>query len=222
MRKSSAPTLGQRLREARLLAGYRRARHFAEALGIKENTYCRYERNEVMPSYDCLARISQLLKLDVSDLVAAASQGASNSEPFRSPADPDIDSAQKAASDSGTPPHSNSHSSLTDSNKAPTAIPAPRAPADPINLTTICSLHAWRLSQLLAARTGEIRGTASSQLALVTEYYFCLKKDPYPTLAPFLDERGAHNSTEDAELRAAIGRFLEAYHNHINSLFDSG
>ncbi len=163
---------------------------------------------------------SHLLKLDLSDLVAAASQGASSSKPFSSPPTPiSISRAKRALIRDNARIRTLIH--CLPIRKGAPSVPAPRAPADPINLTTICSLHAWRLAQLLAARTGEIHGAASSQLALVTEYYFCLKKDPYPTLAPFLDERGAQNSTEDTELRAAIGRFLEAYHKHINSLFDS-
>ena len=51
-----------RLRIAREQAGYDSARIFADALGIKEQTYRRYERGETTPPYELLRDICKLTK----------------------------------------------------------------------------------------------------------------------------------------------------------------
>jgi transcriptional regulator with XRE-family HTH domain len=205
-------TLGQRLRAARLLAGYQRARHFAEALGIRENTYCRYERDEAMPSYDCLARICQLLNLDVSEIVVPPGMSSDQSDGAAS-----IPSSSKP-SDPISPGHGNGDARLSISEPARSGV---RRAAEPITSAALCSLHAWRLSQILAAQTAPDDLEASAHVSLVTDYYFSLKKDPYPTLMPFLSDQNDEKSVSNSDLKMAIGRFLEAYHNHLKSILSS-
>ena len=53
----------KRLRERRIQGGYVRARNFARALGIEENTYTRYERAEAEPNLTLIHKICQVLRL---------------------------------------------------------------------------------------------------------------------------------------------------------------
>lgn len=62
-------TLGQRLRAARLQARFYKARTVAEELGVTPNTYYRYERDETTPPYKVLARLAELFKVPLSDLL---------------------------------------------------------------------------------------------------------------------------------------------------------
>lgn len=59
----------QRLRAIRIPRGYKTARSFAQALGIDENRYTRYERAEVEPDLQLLLRICELLKATPNDLL---------------------------------------------------------------------------------------------------------------------------------------------------------
>ena len=202
-------TLGQRLRSARLLAGYQRARHFAEALGIRENTYCRYERDEAMPSYDCLARICQLLNLDVSEIVVPPSMSSDQS----AGADPRPSSSKPLDPVSAGQGNGDARPSRSEPVRC-----GVRGATEPVTSAALCSLHAWRLSQILATHTAPDDLDASTHISIVTDYYFSLKKDPYPTLMPFLSDQNNEKSSSQADLKMAIGRFLEAYHNHLRSI----
>lgn len=62
---------GQRLRDQRIACGYATARDFASALGIRENTYTRYERGKSEPSLDMIEKICRKLRISVSDLLDA-------------------------------------------------------------------------------------------------------------------------------------------------------
>lgn len=59
----------QRLRAIRVPRGFKTARAFAEALGIDENRYTRYERGEVEPDLQLLMRICNLLSATPNDLL---------------------------------------------------------------------------------------------------------------------------------------------------------
>lgn len=78
MAPQSSPTpslraeFAKRLRELRVPRGYRTARAFANALGIEENRYTRYERAEVEPDLALLARICTVLSLTPNDLLGFA------------------------------------------------------------------------------------------------------------------------------------------------------
>jgi transcriptional regulator with XRE-family HTH domain len=65
----AANSLGQRLRTARLKAGFYKARTVAEELGVTPNTYYRYERDETTPPYKVLARLAELFKVPLSELL---------------------------------------------------------------------------------------------------------------------------------------------------------
>jgi transcriptional regulator with XRE-family HTH domain len=58
----------QNLRLLRISRGFARARHFAEAIGIGENRYTRYERGEAEPNIDLIYKICDVLKAAPNDL----------------------------------------------------------------------------------------------------------------------------------------------------------
>ena len=58
----------RRLRELRIPRGFRTARKLANALGIDENRYTRYERAEVEPDLTMLVRICDKLEVSPNDL----------------------------------------------------------------------------------------------------------------------------------------------------------
>ena len=53
----------KRLRRCRRQAGYVRARAFAQALGIEENRYTRYERAEAEPNLELIRKICLVLRV---------------------------------------------------------------------------------------------------------------------------------------------------------------
>lgn len=62
----------ERLKDMRVQAGFIRARHLANALGIEENRYTRYERAEVEPSLTLIHRICEALRTSPNDLLGFA------------------------------------------------------------------------------------------------------------------------------------------------------
>lgn len=62
----------RRLRELRIPRGFRTARKLAQALGIDENRYTRYERAEVEPDLTMLMRICSTLEISPNDLFGIA------------------------------------------------------------------------------------------------------------------------------------------------------
>jgi len=59
-----------RLKQLRVLRGYRTARSFAQALQIDENRYTRWERGEVEPSVAMLGKMADMLNVPVDMLVS--------------------------------------------------------------------------------------------------------------------------------------------------------
>lgn len=59
-----------RLKQLRVLRGYRTARAFAQALQIDENRYTRWERGEVEPSVAMLGKMADILNVPVDMLVS--------------------------------------------------------------------------------------------------------------------------------------------------------
>lgn len=74
-----------RLKQLRVLRGFRTARAFAQALEIDENRYTRWERGEVEPSVVMLARMAEVLNLPVDILVSGGDVAAGLPPPFAAP-----------------------------------------------------------------------------------------------------------------------------------------
>ena len=71
-----------RLKQLRVLRGYRTARAFAQALQIDENRYTRWERGEVEPSDAMLAKMAEVLNLPVDILVSGGDVAAGLPSPM--------------------------------------------------------------------------------------------------------------------------------------------
>ena len=65
----------KRLRQLRIKRGFHRARVFADALGIEENRYTRYERAEVEPSLTLIYRICQTMGVSPNELLGFTDDG---------------------------------------------------------------------------------------------------------------------------------------------------
>lgn len=59
----------RRLRELRVMNGYRTARSLARAVGIDENRYTRYERAEVEPDLSLIRMLASVLRTTPNDLL---------------------------------------------------------------------------------------------------------------------------------------------------------
>lgn len=68
--RQGSTTFAVRLKQLRVLRGFRTARAFAQALEIDENRYTRWERGEVEPSVAMLAKMADVLNLPVDILVS--------------------------------------------------------------------------------------------------------------------------------------------------------
>ena len=75
-RRTLAPPVraafAKRLREQRVQGGYARARSFAQALGIDENRYTRYERAEAEPDLTLIHKICETLRVTPDELFGFA------------------------------------------------------------------------------------------------------------------------------------------------------
>ena len=68
--RQGSTTFAVRLKQLRVLRGFRTARAFAQALEIDENRYTRWERGEVEPSVAMLGKMADVLNLPVDILVS--------------------------------------------------------------------------------------------------------------------------------------------------------
>ena len=64
--------VGRRLRKAREEAGFKTAKDFAEALGVDPARYRHCERGTVQPYFATLVRITQLLEVELAELIPHA------------------------------------------------------------------------------------------------------------------------------------------------------
>lgn len=191
---NSGYSLGQRLRSARIKAGYAKARSLAAALGVTANTYYRYERDESTPSFRTLAKIAVILDAPLSELLA---DGHVNSE--------------KAGFES--PNHE------TPAIPGFTETPLPSSSGQhQIDPAAECSLLAWRLANALCKHACNGSGKdADTCLKEVTELYLELKLSPSAALAKYQSAVLANPS-----ILTAAGRYLNSYHFFLERQLQSG
>ena len=65
-------SFSDRLKAARLRAGYAHAKDFADALGVEAPTYRYWERGQAQPDLTTLSRICVLLDVEPNDLLPHA------------------------------------------------------------------------------------------------------------------------------------------------------
>lgn len=80
--RQGSSAFATRLKQLRVLRGFRTARAFAQALEIDENRYTRWERGEVEPSVAMLAKMAEVLNLPVDILVSGGDVAASLPSPL--------------------------------------------------------------------------------------------------------------------------------------------
>nr|PZN79150.1 MAG: hypothetical protein DIU57_15275 [Pseudomonadota bacterium] len=80
--RQGSSAFAMRLKQLRVLRGFRTARAFAQALGIDENRYTRWERGEVEPSVAMLAKMAEVLNIPVDILVSGGDVAAGLPSPF--------------------------------------------------------------------------------------------------------------------------------------------
>lgn len=83
--KQGSSAFAIRLKQLRVLRGFRTARAFAQALEIDENRYTRWERGEVEPSVAMLAKMAEVLSVPVDILVSGGDVAAGLPSPFTVP-----------------------------------------------------------------------------------------------------------------------------------------
>ena len=96
--RQNSTAFATRLKQLRVLRGFRTARAFAQALDIDENRYTRWERGEVEPSVAMLAKMAEVLNLPVDILVSGGDVAAN-----LPPASTGRDGAQRSASGTSRP-----------------------------------------------------------------------------------------------------------------------
>jgi transcriptional regulator with XRE-family HTH domain len=168
---------GRRLRELRVIRGYATARQFAEALGISENKYTRYERGVALPKIDLLHLIFEKLGTSPNDLFGFKDEGGtptkgvlrglaeSSSAPSQGFSGGGSDSGQAASSEHPAPPESD--------------------------------FEGWQLAAEFAkirARSGagqdasKSSKTAFSELQETSRLFVELRSDPFGTIAAWLSD----------------------------------
>lgn len=204
MAGASSINLGARLKAARLAAGYRKARHFASVLDIRENTYSRYERGESTPAYETLQHICSVLGIGAGDLL----------DPPSASGAPDITSREGFAEKQhafGAMPHAAARDG-----------PQSGGGPDDLNAAHRCSLEAWQLAERLAGleaggETHPGQAEATRHVAIRTgELYVVLMSQPFELLRPYLapNSRGGSDGGEsDIALRAA--QYLAVFHRYL-------
>lgn len=181
----------RRLKAIRVPKGFRTARSFAEALGIDENRYTRYERGEVEPSLELLLRMCELLGATPNDLLcdyighaAFDRQGGFAEEGFHN---------------------------------APVPTPTPAAISSAGNgngdAAARASATAWLLaSELATLRTGraeEAQLSPFEKLRRTSEIFNRLKADPFAALSSIANE--LEGGATDIGTQQRILGFVEAF-----------
>jgi transcriptional regulator with XRE-family HTH domain len=64
--------VAKRLRELRGLRGFETARAFAQALGVEEDRFTRWERAETEPDFTHIIRICQVLSITTDELFSSS------------------------------------------------------------------------------------------------------------------------------------------------------
>lgn len=152
-------TLGQRLRSVRLQARFYKARTVAEELGVTPNTYYRYERDESTPPFKVLARLAELFKVPLAELLG---DGSSLTVP--SPIQPPGFSE---------PQH---------------VINLDKDARDHTDKSAYCSVLAWKLATDLSDKLHEQHLVDQHSVPRVTaELYLALTTAPASALIPYKD-----------------------------------
>jgi transcriptional regulator with XRE-family HTH domain len=152
----------RRLRELRIPRGFKTARKLAQALGIDENRYTRYERAEVEPDLTMLMRICSTLEISPNDLFGIAES--------------------RAPVLSGFGESSRNEDAAAAGNRSRTASPKAARPADRRHAL------AWQLARELAqieteAEPSRRNGTTLQTVQRTSRLFKEIEADPFAFVA---------------------------------------
>lgn len=190
----------QILRTCRAEAGYRSARDFADAIGINENRYSRYERGTSEPNLSLICKIATHLNLTPNDLLGFSQSQAASSHVTTGFAAPSAD----GLSDHPIPDHSGFSSA---------AQSAPKA--------EMLDVLAWRFADAyvrLAASKGrsgtkKIAVSEAEHLTQVARLFTSIKSDVLSVLARLLVS--AEFAGAPAVARAPVEQTVDALLAHL-------
>lgn len=221
---------GARLRKLRIKKGYAKARHFAAALQINENSYYRYERGQGSPSLELLKRICEVLEVPIAELLPFGSVPSVRGEaPRRVRAEPA--GAYSAHEATSLATASFAEFSQTGYDAPPITVRVlPEVQCSSTVVETVpgsissklhisCSIAAWELAEYLVAQRPELAGVdsehaAARRLTACADQYRSLKSDPFGTVCVILANEAEGDEAllpHRATLHAKIGRFLSAF-----------
>lgn len=164
----------RRLRERRVLNGFRTARSLARAIGIDENRYTRYERAEVEPDLTLIRQLALALNTTPNDLLGLGSPGPASG----------LDGAVMQS-----PPDGGGNFKVV--------MPS-RVERSSALLWSLADVVAGAR----AAAAGDGRDTAGpSRLQAVSAVYQQLAPDPYGTIAALVNERAFIAAPADVQAR---------------------
>jgi transcriptional regulator with XRE-family HTH domain len=180
-----------RLRQLRQERGYAAARHFAQALGLPENRYSRYERGDSEPDIELIYAFCEKLPASPDELFGfdapASMQGfSSGPQALLKRADQPIDDHDRHAT----------------------------SPANPLMATEAA---AWRLAATLARlKSGRAASEPANlaELRATAQLFAALRNDPYETVARLVDgpEIAGLAVSATREVEMAIEQFLAGLH----------
>lgn len=201
MTSTATTQFARRLRELRLARGFARARYFAEALGISENRYTRYERGGAEPEFDLLLQICEILGITPNDLLEVEALAMPVSAPHVAPgfAEAGDDTPDERSDSTGRGNRGKSHATGESvSTPAESSLPADRL--------------GWRLAEQIArAQLGnQGRSDPLEELRRTGELFVDLQSDPFNVVARVLSDPSLSNQDEKvkAKLSREIKRFL--------------
>ncbi len=191
----------KRLRELRIAHGFPKARHFAEAIGISENRYTRYERGNAEPNLDLIYLICDKLRISANELFGTPELAGTKTPGFSE--SPHVFPAAPGEGDAASPK---------------TLGPAD-APA------AITDAEGWRLATELAAvrmkssRNPNTSTDAFVQLRETAGIFTALRSDPYQTVATFLSDPAlaAQPRKVQAQLNAQITRYIRVLERRLTA-----
>jgi transcriptional regulator with XRE-family HTH domain len=192
----------KRLRELRIAHGFPKARHFAEAIGISENRYTRYERGNAEPNLDLIYLICEKLRISANELFGT----------------PEQQSAK-------TPGFAESSNSFPAAPADGDAAPPVKHSTPEANPAAITDAEGWRLAtELAAVRNKSSRNPTASTEAFVVlretaSIFTALRSDPYQAVATFLSDPAlaAQPRKVQAQLNAQITRYIRALERRLTS-----
>ncbi len=163
----------RRLRERRVLNGYRTARSLARAIGIDENRYTRYERAEVEPDLTLIRQLVIALKTTPNELLGGAPPATVGLQDG---------SGGMLSVDGGV---------------ALRFSPPSRVERSPALLWALADAVATARALI----DGDKEGTGSIRLQTVSAIYQQLAPDPFGTIAALVNERAFIRASADLQAR---------------------